>query len=89
MKTIAHSILVALPLILAPGAFAQHQTFTVNPDASQRQLSRSMARDTMSMALFMCRADQSTSTAAHKRSRGRWLWVPPAATAATRAATRK
>ncbi|MGB7548425.1 MAG: YceI family protein [Terracidiphilus sp.] len=35
MKTIAHSILVVLPLLLAPGAFAQPQTFTVNPGASQ------------------------------------------------------
>ncbi len=35
MKTLAHSILFVLPLVLAPGAFAQHQTFTVNPDASQ------------------------------------------------------
>jgi len=35
MKTIAHSILAILPLVLAPGAFAQHQTFTVNAAASQ------------------------------------------------------
>lgn len=34
MKTLAHSILVVLPLILAPCAFAQHQTLAVNPDAS-------------------------------------------------------
>jgi polyisoprenoid-binding protein YceI len=34
MKTFAYLILVILPLILAPGAFAQHQTFTVNPDSS-------------------------------------------------------
>ena len=30
----SHSLLFALPLLFAPGAFAQHQTFTVNPDAS-------------------------------------------------------
>jgi polyisoprenoid-binding protein YceI len=35
MKTIAQSLFLALPLVLAPVAFAQHQTFTVNPDASQ------------------------------------------------------
>ena len=35
MKTIARAILVVLPLILSSAAFAQHQTFTVNPDASQ------------------------------------------------------
>ncbi len=35
MKTIAHSILAILPLLLVPGAFAQPQTFTVNPGASQ------------------------------------------------------
>lgn len=35
MKTIAQSILLALPLALAPVAFAQHQTFSVNPDASK------------------------------------------------------
>jgi len=34
MKTFARSVLVAL-LFLAPCAFAQHQTFSVNPDASQ------------------------------------------------------
>jgi polyisoprenoid-binding protein YceI len=32
---LAQSILVALLLLLVPGAFAQPQTFTVNPDASQ------------------------------------------------------
>jgi len=35
MKTLAQSFLVALPLLMASHAFAQHQTFTVNPDASQ------------------------------------------------------
>jgi polyisoprenoid-binding protein YceI len=35
MKSIAQSLLAILPLLLAPGAFAQHQTFAVNPDASQ------------------------------------------------------
>jgi polyisoprenoid-binding protein YceI len=35
MKTIAKSLFLALPLALAPFAFAQHQTFTVNPDASK------------------------------------------------------
>jgi len=35
MKTIARCSLVALPLFLASFAIAQHQTFTVNPDASQ------------------------------------------------------
>jgi polyisoprenoid-binding protein YceI len=34
MKTIAQSLFLALPLVLAPVAFAQHQTFTVNPDSS-------------------------------------------------------
>ncbi len=35
MKIVAKSLFVALPLLLAPLAFAQHQTFSVNPDASQ------------------------------------------------------
>jgi polyisoprenoid-binding protein YceI len=35
MKTIANPLFLALPLILAPVAFAQHQTFTVNPDPSK------------------------------------------------------
>jgi polyisoprenoid-binding protein YceI len=35
MKTIAQFFLVALPLFFTPGAYAQHQTFTVSPDASQ------------------------------------------------------
>ena len=35
MKTIAQSLIFALSLALAPVAFAQHQTFTVNPDASK------------------------------------------------------
>jgi polyisoprenoid-binding protein YceI len=34
MKTFALSICVVLTLVLTPGAKAQHQTFTVNPDAS-------------------------------------------------------
>jgi polyisoprenoid-binding protein YceI len=34
MKTIAKSLFLALPLFLVPYAFAQHQTFNVNPDAS-------------------------------------------------------
>jgi polyisoprenoid-binding protein YceI len=34
MKTIAQSLILALSLALAPVAFAQHQTFTVNPDSS-------------------------------------------------------
>ena len=35
MKIYAKALFLALPLSLAPAAFAQHQTFTVNPDASQ------------------------------------------------------
>jgi polyisoprenoid-binding protein YceI len=35
MKTIAKSLFLALPLAFASLAFAQHQTFTVNPDASK------------------------------------------------------
>jgi polyisoprenoid-binding protein YceI len=35
MKTIAKALFLAVPLALAPFAFAQHQTFTVNPDASE------------------------------------------------------
>jgi polyisoprenoid-binding protein YceI len=35
MKDIAKSLFLALPLALAPITFAQHQTFTVNPDASK------------------------------------------------------
>ena len=35
MKTIIKSLFLALPLAITPIAFAQHQTFRVNPDASQ------------------------------------------------------
>jgi len=35
MKTITRSLIFALSLALAPLVFAQHQTFTVNPDASK------------------------------------------------------
>lgn len=35
MKTLAHLLPVVLTVLLAPLAFAQHQTFTVNPGASQ------------------------------------------------------
>lgn len=35
MKTIAKSLFLALPLLLATAAFAQHQTFAVNPDSSK------------------------------------------------------
>jgi polyisoprenoid-binding protein YceI len=35
MKTIAKALFLTLPLSLAPLALAQHQTFTVTPDASQ------------------------------------------------------
>ncbi len=55
MKTIARSILALLPLILAPGAFAQHQTFTVNPDASQ-------------VAFFLGGADHGTHGTFHVQS---------------------
>jgi polyisoprenoid-binding protein YceI len=34
MKTIVKSLFLALPLALAPVAYAQHQTFTVAPDSS-------------------------------------------------------
>jgi len=35
MKIVAKSFFLALSLMLAPLAYAQHQTFSVNPDASQ------------------------------------------------------
>jgi polyisoprenoid-binding protein YceI len=35
MKTAAKAIILALSFALAPAAFAQHETFTVNPDASK------------------------------------------------------
>ncbi len=35
MKTVAKFLFLALPLLLAPLATAQRQTFSVNPDASQ------------------------------------------------------
>jgi polyisoprenoid-binding protein YceI len=35
MKTFARSLFLAFSLIFAPFAFAQHQSFTVNPDASK------------------------------------------------------
>jgi polyisoprenoid-binding protein YceI len=35
MKIIPRAFLAVLPLLLVSAAFAQHQTFTVNPDASQ------------------------------------------------------
>jgi polyisoprenoid-binding protein YceI len=34
MKMIAHTLLLALPMLLMPSAFAQHQTFAVDPDGS-------------------------------------------------------
>jgi polyisoprenoid-binding protein YceI len=39
MKTIVYPFLIVLPLLFTSGAFAQHQTFTVNPDASQVEFS--------------------------------------------------
>jgi len=35
MKTTVQSLFLALPFFLMPNAFAQHQTFTVNSDASK------------------------------------------------------
>jgi polyisoprenoid-binding protein YceI len=35
MKAIIHSVAIALPLLFGFAAYAQHQTFTVNPNASQ------------------------------------------------------
>jgi polyisoprenoid-binding protein YceI len=35
MKAIVHSVIVALTLLSGFAGYAQHQTFTVNPDASQ------------------------------------------------------
>ena len=37
MKLFAPSILLALPLLVASSAMAQHQTFTASPDASDVQ----------------------------------------------------
>src|ERR1700758_978551 len=34
MKTVAKALFLALPLMFASAALAQHQTFTLNPDAS-------------------------------------------------------
>jgi polyisoprenoid-binding protein YceI len=35
MKMYAQALFLAIPFAIAPAAFAQHQTFHVNPDASQ------------------------------------------------------
>ena len=35
MKMYAPALFLAIPLAIAPAAFAQHETFSVNPDASQ------------------------------------------------------
>jgi len=35
MKTYAAALFLAIPLATAPAGFAQHETFNVNPDASQ------------------------------------------------------
>jgi polyisoprenoid-binding protein YceI len=35
MKKFANALFLAIPLSLVPAAFAQHQTFTINPDASK------------------------------------------------------
>jgi polyisoprenoid-binding protein YceI len=35
MKTITRSLFALLPLVLVSAAFAQHQTFTINPDSSE------------------------------------------------------
>lgn len=35
MKSYVHALFLAIPLVIAPLAFAQHQTLTINPDTSQ------------------------------------------------------
>ena len=35
MNILVHSLVISIPLFLASATFAQHQTFTVNPDSSQ------------------------------------------------------
>jgi len=35
MKIYAQALFLAIPLALAPATFAQHETFNINPDASQ------------------------------------------------------
>ncbi len=35
MKTFSHALFLAISLAAAPLALAQHETFTVNPDASK------------------------------------------------------
>jgi len=65
MKTIAQSLFLALPLALAPVAFAQHQTFTVAPDASKVVFSLGEIRTTWREA-SMCRAAQSILTATRR-----------------------
>jgi hypothetical protein len=38
MKIYAQALFLAILLAIAPAAFAQHETFSVNPDASQVDL---------------------------------------------------
>jgi polyisoprenoid-binding protein YceI len=35
LKSYVHALFLAIPLVIAPLAFAQHQTLTINPDTSQ------------------------------------------------------
>lgn len=55
MKYVTYSISAILALVLAPGAFAQHQTFTVNPAQSQ-------------VAFFLGGADHGTRGTFHVQS---------------------
>jgi hypothetical protein len=86
MKTTVQSLFLALPFFLMPNAFAQHQTFTVNPDASKVAFSLGGNTHHVDGAFHVQR---SSSTAVLQKLRALWLWLPAAATAATTAAIRR
>jgi hypothetical protein len=58
MKSFA---VLALAVILGPGALAQHQTFAVNPDASEVKMKLNTTHES-STAPSTYRPDQSIST---------------------------
>jgi len=70
MKSYAQVLFLAIPLAIVPAAFAQHETFTVNPDTSQVAFTLGAA-GTMCREHSIYRADRSPLTQAPRRSPAR------------------
>jgi len=85
MKSFA---VLALAVMLALPALAQHQTFAVNPDASEVQMTLSTTHEVVH-GTFHSNPDRLSLTALLLRCQVRWSCWPAAARPAMPAETRR